>query len=192
MYCKKCGKKISSDDKYCGSCGEPVNQDTSKDSQLAKATSEGLGMKWFKFLIYFALILSVIVFLFEGLLLLTGSYYDYIYGALYGNNYEWKEMIYNTYPLLNIADKIYSLFLIAAAIFFVIIRTRLASFKKDAPSQYITFLLILVVVNTIYSITTSFILESADISLLANVFSLVGRYLLEKAYFTKRNQLFIN
>lgn len=214
MYCEHCGKKVNEEDKFCGSCGAPISvptatpdrineeipsklhsslvNDTSREAQILKATEEGLGMKWYKWLIYFALFLSALTFISEGIGALTGTQYDAALNLLYGTEQSWGETIYNMYPGLSIVDKIYGAFAIGAAIFAIIMRSKLAKFKTNATSQYITYLLIIVTVGVIYTILQAVIIKSADVTLVISTVALILRYLLERKYFLKREHLFVN
>ncbi len=166
--------------------------DTSKEAQLTKANAEGLGMKWFKFLIYFGLFFSALIYVSQAIATFDGSQYDATMNLLYGSNESWGEIIYQMFPSLSIVDKAYGAILLIFAVLSIVMRMRLAKFKTKAASQYILFLLSLMVVSVIYSIIVSFIVKSADMSLVMMVILLVIRFFLEKRYFAKREHLFVN
>ena len=199
MYCEKCGKKINPEDKFCGSCGTAINslQESkenvfeAKDVELNKV-KEGLGMKWYKFLIYFALFFTVFSYIVNCVSLFTGAHYDALVTAIYGPGSGGSEMIYKTYPAIKIVDRVYGVSLIVLAVVTLIIRSRLANFKTNGSNQYIIFLLIMVVINTAYSVCVAIIIKSADITLVTSTVALVARFFLEKLYFSKREHLFVN
>ena len=68
MFCKKCGKPIGVDDKFCPHCGTPVTDGTANDI-FPPSTPPMTG---YKFLIYFSLFAGAIVsFLGAGLSVIT-------------------------------------------------------------------------------------------------------------------------
>ena len=166
--------------------------DTSKEAQILKAQAEGLGMKWYKFLIYFALFFTVFSYIVNCVSLFTGAHYDALVTAIYGPGSGGSEMIYKTYPAIKIVDRVYGVSLIVLAVVTLIIRSRLANFKTNGSNQYIIFLLIMVVINTAYSICAAIIIKSADFTLVTSTAALVARFFLEKLYFSKREHLFVN
>ena len=194
MYCEHCGKKVNEEDQFCGSCGAPIKNeakpiieptstpakeiqnspsrihdslanDTSKEAQMLKAADEGLGMKWYKWLIYFALFFTAFTYIVAGFLALTGTQYDALYNALYGTEQSWGEYVYQMYPGLSIVDKIYGVFMLAAGVFAIIMRSRLTKFKNNASSQYIMFLLAILTISVIYSIASAILTKEANSSL---------------------------
>ena len=56
MFCKKCGKPIGADDKFCPHCGTPVTDEVPNDIFPPYTPP----MNWYKFLIYFSLIVSAV------------------------------------------------------------------------------------------------------------------------------------
>ena len=165
--------------------------DTSKEAQILKAQADGLGMKYYKFLIYFALFFTVFSCIVNCVSLFTGAHYDAVFSAVYGPGAVGSEMIYKTYPAIKIVDRVYGVLLLFIAVGALIMRSRLANFKMKGSNQYIIFLLIMVVINTIYIICSSIIIKSADFTLVTSTVD-VARFFLEKLYFSKREHLFVN
>ena len=65
MFCKKCGKPIGVDDKFCPHCGAPITDGAAGDDIFPPYTPP---MNWYKFLVYFSLIAGAVVsFLGAGL-----------------------------------------------------------------------------------------------------------------------------
>ena len=166
--------------------------DTSKESQLLKAQAKGLGMKWYKFLIYFSLFFSALSCLFNFVILFTGSHYDMIYRILYGEGVKGSELIYQTYPAIRYVNYLFGVLFFILAFYALIMRSRLAKFKKNATSQYIAFLFAVFIVDTFYIFSSAFILESVDITIANGLLVTGGKLLLEKTYFSKREHLFVN
>lgn len=166
--------------------------DTSKEAQILKAQAEGLGMKWYKFLIYFALFFTVFSCIVNCVSLFTGAHYDALVTAYYGEGAGGSELIYQTYPGIKIVDRVYGALGIIMAVVTLIMRSRLAKFKTKAAYQYIIYLLIFVVLTTAYDICSAIIIKSADFTLVGADAALVARFFLEKLYFSKREHLFVN
>ena len=76
MFCTKCGKEITDGQRFCPGCGAE-NKNVSQQTYGSMNTSNTfdvstvqnvLPMKWYKFLIYFALIAGAIYEVFNGAL----------------------------------------------------------------------------------------------------------------------------
>lgn len=86
-----------------------------------------LGMKWFKFLIYFSLFASALIYVGNAILLLTGSLYAY-----QGENI--SEFVYETFPDLAGIDMGFGAFAIVLALYSIVVRFSLANYKKSGPA----------------------------------------------------------
>lgn len=73
-YCHSCGFPITDDSqKFCTNCGSAL-----MDSDVSEKTAQmALPMKWYKFLIYFALLASAILSFISGLDCLTGNLFSF-------------------------------------------------------------------------------------------------------------------
>ena len=91
----------------------------------------GLGMGWYKFVIYFQLFASALINGIAGIVALTGAHYE-------GE----ADLVYTFIPSLSTVDKLYGIVLIALAVFAIIVRFQLAQFKKTGPKFYLLLLLI--------------------------------------------------
>lgn len=165
-------------------------------------TGQGeLGMKWFKFLIYFSLFAGAVLNVFSAIGAFTGSQYegsaDYIY-AMFGG--------------LKVVDVLYGLVLLAFAAATIYVRQQLAGFKRDSPKLFLTLYvaeaavsLLYVVVVIVIAISGVAAYVSAYISpfelalqvvplgqVIAIVIGAVIYVVLNKIYFDKRAHLFTN
>lgn len=150
-----------------------------------------IGMKWFKFLIYFALFAGGILNILGGITILNGSQY--------GSALEAK-LVYAFFPNLKTIDIIFGIVCIALGIFQIYVRFQLASFKAKAP-QYITIMYLITGISTaIYSFVVAGmipdVLSDYGSQLVGQgVGGLIGAGILvwlNKIYFNKRKHLFIN
>ena len=81
MYCKNCGAEIDGSSVYCTRCGtnvsDPANQVASPSATSSAGTTPKANypMKWYKFLINFALFASAVLNIISGFNMITGSVY---------------------------------------------------------------------------------------------------------------------
>lgn len=159
------------------------------------------GMKWFYFLIYFLLWLRMLSLAVSGIYYLT---------RVYNNTFIlFAKPLYTRFPLLQSMDLIIGIVNIIIALLYLVIRFRLAKFKKGAATMYIkveyTILFLTVLSSTCLDIINVFALEPAMrpdhiiLFLISELASLVLTfalnfiiYKLEKIYFKKREHLFVN
>ncbi|MPN04786.1 hypothetical protein SDC9_152034 [bioreactor metagenome] len=144
MYCSKCGEIILEDAKFCNKCGEPVpavwDRDLSviKDKKRFKAlrksylSQKQYGMKWYLFLVYFAIPLAIIGNLFNPF----GSMYEtlsYGYSGLFTDA--------NVIQTIESTSNIIWLLSIALAILLIFVWRSLFYFRKYAFRMYTIYLL---------------------------------------------------
>ncbi|MBE6601894.1 MAG: hypothetical protein E7637_05250 [Ruminococcaceae bacterium] len=91
------------------------------DNKKERKTPKKFGMKYYYFLIYFALY--------------AGAATNLIFALLYsiGKAYKGATLVHEVYPWIALIDSLYSFVLIALAIFAVYVRSALANYKKTAP-----------------------------------------------------------
>lgn len=153
--------------------------------------SEQYKMKWFKFLIYFALFAGAFVNLAYG--------FSYISGGIYfsqTNGQVTADMVYSTYGAgLKVLDVIQGILMIVVAVFGVYTRMRLARYKINAP------LCVYILYGTNAGLTLFYniaLLAVTGLNQLTSVNSIttiavsIGCVLLNRVYFTKRKSLFVN
>ena len=136
----------------------------------------GLGMGWYKFVIYFQLFASALINGIAGIVALTGAHYE-------GE----ADLVYTFIPSLSTVDKLYGIVLIALAVFAIIVRFQLAQFKKTGPKFYLLLLLISGIASLIYLIAAGAIVSQIS-QLIVSAALLVANYI----YFQKRSNLFVN
>ena len=134
-----------------------------------------LGMKWFHFLIYFLLWVNAAIYLIEGIAMLGVS--------------------------MGMIDTVYGVALIAFALFCIFTRSRLAKFKKGAPSNLYAFYILGNIVLLLAYNVASCVLAGAFSEIPAMILnpefigSVVGTFVavaINKTYFDKRKNLFVN
>ena len=114
MFCPKCGAQISDGVTFCAYCGTPVQPTTAQPSNPQAPAApynqypgsnqypvnqqypmnnqyvpgNQYPMKWYKFLIYFALFAGAVLNAISGIQMLTGAHYggvaDYVYAIFDG------------------------------------------------------------------------------------------------------------
>ena len=147
----------------------------------------GYPMKWYKFLIYFALFASAVVAVISGLMAMTGSHY----GGYSG-------MVYYIFPEMQIVDILFGIAMLAMAVVAIITRQKLAHFKQDSLKWIIILYVISMAAALLYLILAVAIVGDG---LLTG--ELIGQYIgsvigsivmiaLNNVYFKKRASLFVN
>ncbi|CCZ35553.1 putative uncharacterized protein [Firmicutes bacterium CAG:646] len=143
-------------------------------------------MKWFKFIIYFQLFLTMVTCVINAI--------TYFSGLHYGGTMD-AAMVYAYYGTgLKIIDIFFALVYIGIGVLAFFVRQKLAHFKKKAPTWYIGLLVCSLAANLVYLILVSiltgiFLLDASTIgSIIGNVIMIVVNWI----YFQKRTSLFIN
>ena len=150
-------------------------------------TTKPLGMKWYKFLIYFALFAGAFVNFIYGI--------NYISGGIYvveTNGLITADSVYKLYGVgLQVVDILYGLLLLALAVFCLVLRNQLAKYKPDAPHFVRIFYSILAGAPFLYSIIVALI-TSQSLGIEAMLSLIVGLIftLWNVEYFKKRAHLF--
>ena len=155
-------------------------------------SSNGLGMKWYKFIIYVQLFLSALSGLVNGI--------KYITGSVYGDASE-RETIYGFFPSMKTVSTITGILMLAAAVVAIIARQKLAGFKHDGPMFYYITCGISIGASLIYCIAayselskyswlvdTSSYLAGSIIGILISVGLLIANII----YFGHRKDMFTN
>lgn len=172
---------------------EPVSRSTTPADQLKQAENEGLGMKWYKFLIYFSLFASAFLNFVNGILYISGMIYD-IAGSAPGFD-SMSQAVYAAYPSLRIADLITGVLYIAVGIFSLVVRSQLAKFKKPAPNSLLVLYAAVLVITVVYTVFVSAVTGVgilSDPTLISNIVTSLAMILLNHIYFKKRKHLFVN
>lgn len=139
MFCKNCGNFIGESDKFCQSCGAEISPDTNDSASqtpgqsgnqvIQQTMQKPLGMKWYKFIVY--------VQLFMSMLMSVGYGYSYFSDTMRGDKETWKA-IYAVFPKLRALNIVFGIIQFLYVGFLAVIWYRMFYFKKNAPVLYIT------------------------------------------------------
>ena len=140
-------------------------------------------MKWYKFVIYVQLFLTA--------LLNIGSAVSFFSGAQYEGN---VDAVYATFSGMKTLDMLMGAASIAVAVFCVIVRQKLADFKKEGPGWYLILLGVSAAASLLYLIAGSNItgVNLMDSSSISSIAVSVVLIVVNKSYFDKRKELFVN
>lgn len=195
--CSKCGQVVSVNDNFCPYCGSSEFNETQSANEGGKLPAQAYNtsyavpenaiqpsMKWYKFLIYFALFAGAVANVITGLTHITGS--------VYNDDGVTADMVYAVFTGLKTIDVIFGILLFAVAGFTIYTRFRLAKFKANAPMcLYIIYganaVISLVYCIAVYAVTKVNTIESGNIGSIAGAaVAIVINY----TYFNKRKMLF--
>lgn len=210
MRCAACGQLLADGSRYCPSCGakideQQINQEAEvKEEQAAEYESAPENsytiynqpythyvdqpMKWYKFLIYVSLILSGTLNIVGGVINIMGG----IGWMKTGTPDGLSAAVTEVYGPLTIMNMIFGVLFIAQGVYAMIVRQKLAGYRKGAPKHLLMLYVITFIMNGIYQIAAAMItgqsvLQIADItSMVMAVIMVVAN----KVYFDKREHLF--
>ena len=163
-------------------------QQTPKEESKSQTPMQGTGaygMKWYNFIVKFALFAAFALNAINGI--------SFFFGLQYGSN---GSLIYNVYPNLRLLDIFYGLSMIALSIMCLITRQALYCYKKKGPTLLLTLQLLNVVISIAYLSIFSSILETSikEINSQSNLsISIIGTIILAiicHFYFKKRKDMF--
>ena len=194
MFCTKCGKEISGQ-RFCPNCGaenrnlneQSPSFNTSSNTFDVSVVQTELPMKWYKFLIYFALIAGAIVNFATGITMVTGSVYEVQSGVS-------ADTVYSMYDGLKTIDVIYGLLLFGVAVLGFMTRSKLAKYKADGPKFVYMVYGISAVVVLLYNILVSAVtgLSVMNVSVITSFIVQLVMLWANMKYFGKRSHLFVN
>lgn len=183
-YCSHCGNRLDDNQAMCQNCGTAV------PTVSSVLEPPKYPMKWFKFLIYFALFFSAFYNVVFGL--------NYVTGGIYFVTTDGRvtaEMVYRTFGfVLKALDIVYGLLLFGLAVFTIIVRSSLAKFRANGPKNLYILYISGTALSLIYSILSGAIVGSSIInastisSLICTAIFLGANY----KYFSKRDRLFLH
>lgn len=198
MFCMKCGQEIPDNASVCEHCGQPTQQaaqqpeyqptyytEQPSEYQTAPPAKQQMPMKWFKFLIYFALFAGPILNFINGFSMLTG--------AQYGAD---AEMVYAVIKGLRFFDILCGVILIGLAVFGIITRFQLSGYKYHGPRMLTILYAGIAVYDLIYIVGLNIIMPDAVLAQLdfASTYgALAGSVVfifVNHIYFKKRSHLF--
>lgn len=131
---------------------------TPRAAVLQQARLAGRDMKWYKFLIYFALFAWALSCLMQGVLLITGLYYDAIAFGL-GEAFS-RENVYTLFPGVQVPGIVCGIVLLVAGVLFVISRVLLSKFKWPGVALFAAGYLLAPIADLAYIIASNRILSS--------------------------------
>lgn len=139
------------------------------------------GMKWYKFLIYFALFASAIVNVLSAISHLTGSQY--------GTD---SKLVYSAFPNLRALDVLFGMVFVGLAILSLVTRNALYWNKKKGPKLLCAIYAINAVINIVYPLIVSTIIETPLMDSSIWTSSIIGfaMVIINYFYFKKRKDLF--
>lgn len=190
MYCRFCGNKMPDDSVFCPKCGKSLDSENQADTLPQTANSAPtpkLGMKWYKFLIYFSLFFGAFLYLVYGYQFLTGSVY-----AISSNGEVTAELVYEFYgPLLHFLDVFYGISTIALAVFSIVVRNKLAKFNADALTWFYAYQVGNIIVGAVYIIGAALVTgQTLSETSIGNLIGSLILLFINVRYFTKREYLF--
>ena len=192
MKCPKCGRDILDDLAVCPYCDEElisfdksiVHQECTEQTDFSKARGCALQppMRWYKFLIKFALVAGAIFNILMAIPYAIGGY-----------DGELTQM-YDAFGALKALDIFYAIVLFLQAIFVFYIRERLAGYFINGPKLLIANYALSVTIAIIYYVVYVVIVSGAiDFSeIISRAFGGILMIILNKMYFKKRTYLFVN
>lgn len=206
MYCSNCGGLVPDGQYTCPNCGAYVgstgqtynapNQNMQQGyyqnniPYTQQSVQPELGMKWFKFVIYFQLFFGALVNIINGFRISTGLHYGVTSRQL--------DYIYNHFDGLKMLDVCIGICIVVLGVLALITRFMLSGYKKCGPSMYIGLLIANIVIGFIYIAAFYFIVSSVspDVSISGDTFITLVTNLtllvLNIIYFKKRKHLFVN
>ena len=179
----------------CPNCGAENRNFNQKDFSVdetpntfdVSATQTELPMKWYKFLIYFALIAGAIVNFATGVTMITGSVYEAKSGVS-------ANTVYSMYEGLKIIDVMHGLVMFGVAVLGIMARSKLARYKADGPKFVYMVYGISAVSGLLYNILVGVVtgLSVMNASVITSFIVQLVMVWANTEYFGKRVHLFIN
>lgn len=143
-------------------------------------------MKWYKFLIWFALWAGAVLLAAQGIGYLTGLAYKDGSGLS-------ADTVYGNFPGLRVWDKLYGAGLLLLGAFNIFTRFRLSGFKANSPKCLYFAYIFQACLAVINAITVAAITKvSGAASAVGAVLACVALIFLNRSYFAKRGELFVN
>ncbi len=143
-----------------------------------------MGMKWFKFLIYFSLWANAVLNGINALQLFNGDVYDGL-----------AETVYSVFPKIKTLDMVYAIGYLGLAAFAIIVRFRLAGYKQGAPTLLHAMLILNVAAYFSYAFFASNVINVSFTDMLNasdTIYAVVSIIMLflNIGYFNRRAHMF--
>lgn len=156
---------------------------TINNVNLAESSAYAKPMKWHKFLIYFSLWLSAILFITAGI--------GYLSGTNYGDQID---AVYSSYPGLKTIDLVFGFSYLFLGVFYIITRFKLAKFQSNAIACLTLCYILPLLVGLLYLICyfkQTKLLYSSDVKdLFSQSIASIVILILTRLYYKKRSELF--
>lgn len=212
MFCRNCGASITVNAAFCGSCGAPVEQSQPNNQQPVEqqpviqqpvnqqpANQQSFyqqpifqqpvqdvqfSMKWYKFIIYFALFAGVVLNVFSAISIFTGSIYEAVGIS--------ADSVYSAFPKLKGVDMIYGFLLFGISALAFITRQNLAHYKALGINLFYCVYIANIVVSSYYIFATSSIVgtSTATTNFGTQIVVSILMIVFNSMYFNKRKSLF--
>lgn len=166
---------------------ENVTESVAEDKTESKAEprKSELPMKWFEFVIYIQLFANAAFNLLNVL--------NFFGGVVYTKQGLKAEEVYSMYPQLSAMDKLFGVMCLALAVLAIVVRQRLAKYKKDGPNMYLIFIIVQIFVIGIYNVGLYMIVQDGNFApVIGQIVGLGILFVANKVYFDKRRSLFVN
>lgn len=192
-FCSVCGAMIENENaQFCANCGSPLSAPEAGyvPEYVPQQPVMQYKMKWYKFLINFALFASAVLNFVNG--------FNYITGGIYFAQSDGRvsaEMVYDMYGSgMKVLDVLLGISMIALAGFCIYTRSRLAKYKVNGPMCVYILYGVGTVLTPLYNLALWAVTGLNQLTSVNSVTTLgmsVGFLLLNYAYFAKRKELFI-
>ena len=216
MFCTNCGRQLANGSTYCPFCGTALAPRPQQTPELKPETppapdrnslyprqpesfgqqpprpvptdprDDPRGMKWFKFIIYFQLFANALLNLVNALTVFTGAHYQ---GS--------ADTVYSVFPAQHTVDIVYGILCLALAALGIYTRFRLSAFKRNGPGLYLGLIAANILVPVLYMLLSSAVTgipmaSLLDVNGLASLAGNVIMLIVNKIYFDRRKDLFVN
>lgn len=180
MFCRNCGRELVENESICPVCGASANGDTAT-GHSALFYSLAYPMKWYKFLIYFALFAGAVANVIGAIGTISG--------------FSTLSAIYAKYPAAVPVDICAAVISLALAALDLYTRHALVSYKKIAP-MLLCISYAIPAVHTVVAVSIGTVITEGLISvgtnhvigIIVNIIMVVANYV----YFKKRQDMFVN
>ena len=203
MQCPNCGALLADGSRFCPYCRSrfdhqpPVETEPAFDSRFvgesapdrpetAAPLQDPRGMKWFKFVIYFQLFANALINLANAATVFNGDQYQ---GA--------ASAVYAVFPAQRAVDIVYGVLCLGLAALGVYTRFRLSGFKRSGPGLYLGLIAANMLVPVLYMLLSSVftgipLTGLLDVNSIMSLAANVAMLVVNKIYFDRRSDLFVN
>lgn len=188
MKCPNCRTEIDPACRFCPTCGKEISHSEGQEASSYRGEHpymerQEMPMKWYKFVIYVQLFLS--------LLSALGTAMNFFMGIQYG---EYAEHVYAYYGGLKAIDILMGVLCLGQVVLVIAARQSLAHFRKNGPNLYYAVWGYSIVSNIVHIIGLVAV-GAAGEGMSAIVGQIIGAAImlvLNVMYFKKRMHLFVN